>query len=100
MRPTHGAIALLALPLAFAATAAEGQARPDTRNMTCAQANQLVQQRGQVVMNTGPRTYRRFVANRGFCDRDAFTRVEFVPTLDNPQCPVEWVCFRRPRGNR
>ena len=51
-------------------------------------------------MNTGPRTYRRFVANRGFCARDAFTRVEFVPTLDNPQCPVEWVCFRRPRGNR
>ncbi|MEJ8476264.1 hypothetical protein [Roseibium algae] len=47
----------------LASTAANGQARPDTRDMTCTQAQALVKQRGEVVMTTGQYTFERFIAD-------------------------------------
>ncbi len=43
------------------------EARPDVRSMTCKQLQAFVMKNGAVVMNTGPRTYNRFVYHRGFC---------------------------------
>ncbi len=46
---------------------AGAEARPDTRSMTCNQLQAFIKKNGAVVMNTGPRTYNRFVYHRGFC---------------------------------
>jgi hypothetical protein len=71
-------------------------ARPDTRQMTCAQANALVKERGAVVMTTGRHTYRRFVAHQGFCDRWEITMPDYAPTRDNPRCVINGVCREPP----
>jgi hypothetical protein len=67
-------------------------ARPDTRTMTCAQANQLVRQRGAVVMSTGQHTFRRFVASRAYCDPWEVRKTFYAPTRDARQCPISGVC--------
>lgn len=84
-------IGLAVLAAAALADAAAAQ-RPDTRRMTCAQVNRLVQQYGAVVMTTGPHTFQRFVANWGYCDRWQEIWPEYAPTLDTPQCVVHWIC--------
>jgi hypothetical protein len=86
-------LTMVSIVAAAAALAGGAQAqRPDTRAMTCAQVNQLVQQYGQVVMTTGQHTYQRFVANWGYCDRWQETWPEYAPTRDTPRCPVHYVC--------
>ncbi|GGB58323.1 hypothetical protein GCM10011316_32980 [Roseibium aquae] len=87
----------LAFLLAAALTAALAvpalaQARPDLRTMTCAQAQALVKQRGQVVMTTGPHTYFRFVSRINYCDSWEQLFVKYGSTRDNPKCPVAYEC--------
>ncbi len=82
----------LALACIIPLAAAEA-ARPDTRAMTCASAQRLVQQRGAVVMTTGQHTYFRFVANRGFCDAWEAIKPKRAPTRDVRQCPVGYECY-------
>ncbi len=50
------ALAAGAALTALALTCATAQARPDTRSMSCAQAQAFIQQNGAVVMSTGPYT--------------------------------------------
>lgn len=100
MKVAAALLAFGALAATVVSPTAEAAREFDTRNLSCARVNQIVQERGQVVMDTGPRTYQRFVANRGYCGRSEFTKVEFVPTADNPQCPVRWICFRRTTPGR
>jgi len=74
--------------------------RPDTRQMTCAQAQSLVKQRGRIVLSTGPVTYETFVSDARYCDRHAkMVRVKFAPTRDDPKCPVGNRCYQN-RNNR
>ncbi|WP_254170632.1 hypothetical protein [Roseibium polysiphoniae] len=85
------------LPLASEVYA---QARPDTRTMTCAQAQALVTQRGEVVMTTGPNTFERFIADARFCySRTPLTAPAFAPTKDNQKCDVGKRC-RQQRNYR
>ncbi|MBJ3774124.1 hypothetical protein [Acuticoccus mangrovi] len=93
----RGALAGLAVAVtvgALTATAAPAAARPDTRTMTCAEANALVRREGQVVMTTGTYTYRRFVANVGYCDRWQGIKPEYAPSRDNPKCVMHSVCYQ------
>ncbi len=80
----------LALPLL---TVTAAQARPNTTAMRCADAQALVAQGGAVVMNTGPRTFRRFVANVGYCDRTQRIRPSYAPAADARQCQVAYECY-------
>lgn len=90
-----GLLPVLLLSSGFAPQPAHAQARPDTRSMTCAQAQALVQQRGEIVMNTGPHTFERFIAHAGFCYmRSPMTRPVYAPTRDNKKCAVGKKCFR------
>jgi len=66
--------------------------RPDTRAMTCQQAQAFVRQRGAVVMTTGQFTYSRIVAGLGFCGGDEETQLKIAPTRDQPRCRVGLVC--------
>ncbi|SDT95926.1 hypothetical protein SAMN05428979_0726 [Stappia sp. ES.058] len=75
-------------------------ARPDTRTMTCAQAQNLVQRSGAIVLSTGQYTYSRFVADRRYCSHYEILRPSYAPTRDTAQCPVAYYCERvvRPRN--
>lgn len=68
------------------------QARPDLRNMTCAQAQQMVKRLGGVVFTTGPHTYSLFVSNYSYCDPGERLFIQYGPTKDNPKCPVAYEC--------
>lgn len=92
-----------ALPSIAAALAAglcvgvtEAAARPDTRTLTCAQANALVEQSGAVVMTTGDYTFERFVSGRRYCDPWQWIKPRYVPTRDEPRCVLHSVCWDPP----
>ncbi|MTI00040.1 hypothetical protein [Roseibium sp. RKSG952] len=66
---------------------------PSLADMTCAQAQQMVKSRGQVVMMTGPETFDRFVADAEYCDSNIdFTIPHFATTKDNAKCNVGKRC--------
>lgn len=90
-------LASAALLILFALPA---NARPDTRTMTCAQAQDLVQRSGAIVLSTGQHTYSRFVADRRYCGHYEILRPSYAPTRDTAQCPVAYYCERvvRPRN--
>ena len=94
MRTSTKILSLAAL--IAACTAQVAHARPDTRAMTCAQAQQLVQRSGSIVMSTGQYTYARFVSSGRYCYRGEAAYREYVPTRDNRQCLIGYEC-RDPR---
>ncbi len=67
-------------------------ARPDTRSMTCAQAQNLVKNQGSAVLTTGQRTFSLFVTRQSSCDYRERLQRQFAPTADNPRCPVAYQC--------
>lgn len=87
------------LTLAALMTATVAEARPDLRQMTCAQAQNLVRQHGAVVFTTGRNTYSMFVSNRSYCDWNQELFPQYGPTRDNRKCRVAFECkeplFRR-----
>ena len=90
MKRIHLFTAALALGSIALTTAA--QARPDLRQMTCQQAQNLVRQHGAVVFTTGQYTYSMFVSNRSYCDYNQELFVQYGPTRDNRKCPVAYEC--------
>jgi hypothetical protein len=91
--------AAAALCASLAAGGALAQGRPSSVTMTCAQTAQLVFSRGALVLGTGGLTYDRYVRDRGFCGVTQITRQEFVPTRDNPACPIGYTC-KEPSENK
>ncbi|MCJ2014262.1 hypothetical protein [Methylobacterium sp. J-076] len=94
MRPLVLALLLFALAAA-AGTAARAQARPPrgsvTARMTCAEAMALVEREGDIVIAAnGPPE--RLVRNRDQCQLSEISELRFVPTRDNPQCPIGYRC--------
>lgn len=78
--------------LLFPAVAIAQQGRPDTTQMPCAAAHNLVQRVGGIVLRTGGHTYDRFVRDKGFCTPQEMTKPAFVPSRDDPQCFVGYTC--------
>ena len=63
-------------------------ARPDTRNATCAELQQMIQSRHAVVLTTGPNTYDRYVRQFGTeCDWPQVPMSAYVQTRDG-RCPL------------
>ncbi|RTM03919.1 MAG: hypothetical protein EKK31_17945 [Hyphomicrobiales bacterium] len=82
-----GKIAFCAAAMVVAATNF-ADARPDTRNMTCAQIQALIQSQHAAVLSTGANTYDRYVRQFGNeCDAPYVPMVDYVPTHDG-QCMV------------
>lgn len=67
-------------------------ARPDTRGMSCAQAQDLVHHNGAVVLTTGQHTYDRYVADGRYCDFSEVPMPSWVRTSDQRKCMVGYVC--------
>ena len=95
MRPL--ALALLCAHLVAVATGmgAFAQSRPPrgsvTARMTCAEAMALVKGEGDVVIAAGAAPA-RFVSGPGQCSGSEIAELRFVPTRDNPQCPIGYHC--------
>ncbi len=68
-------------------------AYPEVWRMTCAQAQQFVRERGAVILSTGPHTYSRFVATRGYCQYFEKIKPQWAQTADKKQCPVAYQCY-------
>jgi len=76
-------IGLVAGTILLAAGGAD--ARSDTRAMTCAGTQALIQSRHAAVLTTGPNTYDRFVRQYGNeCDWPEVPMPVAVPTRDGP----------------
>lgn len=76
---------------------AGAEARPKVYQMSCAQAQSLVQRSGAVVVDTSPTTFHRVVASRAYCDYDQRVRNYYTRTKDVAQCAIGFECFRRLR---
>jgi len=87
-------LALSVLALVIAGTSIV-EARPNTTQMTCAQAAATVARAGAIVLSTGVHTYDRFVATNAFCLPGQETRAAQAATLDNPFCAVGYICRQR-----
>ena len=62
-----------------------------TARMTCAEAMDLVRREGDVTIVAGSAP-ERFVRDRKQCDYSEIAELRFVPTRDNPQCPIGYRC--------
>ena len=72
---------------------AQGRSSASTaRLLTCADAIALVKQEGAVLLAPPKGPPERFVRDRSFCTFSEIAELRFVPTRDNPQCPVGYRC--------
>jgi hypothetical protein len=76
------------------------QGAPLTLRMSCHGARELVGAQGAIVLNTSPTTYDRYLAGSGQCALGEVTEPAWVPTADNPQCPVGYRCVTRTTPSR
>lgn len=83
---------LLSAAAALVAATTVAEARPNTLDMSCAQAAATVASYGAAVLSTGPHTYDRFVAHSGFCLPKQYARPASAPTYDTPYCDIGYVC--------
>lgn len=66
-------------------------ARPSTFQMTCREAQDLVQEKGAIPLNYAysPQAgwlFSRYVASGSYCDTNQMTVSTSVPTMDEPKC--------------
>lgn len=71
------------------------QGRPDARAMTCAQVQDLIDQRGAAVLTTGQHTYDRFIARWNRCDHPFIPQDTRISTRDTNRCEV-YICRDNP----
>jgi len=80
-------VSAAALAFAAALSVPASAQRPDARNMTCQQVNDMIASSGAVVLTTGQYTYDRYVADGRFCSFPYSTRPESISTRDG-ECTV------------
>ncbi len=78
-------IAALVLTLASSAAFA---AIPETTNLTCQDARELVRRNGVINMTTNGGRYVRYVADSSWCSSDEEARNVWVETADAQNCPI------------
>jgi hypothetical protein len=71
-----------------------GEARPDARRMSCAEAQALIDREGAVVLTTGDHTYQRYVSGTAECGHMNAAQQASISTRDDRQCTVQ-ICGRR-----
>jgi hypothetical protein len=81
---------LLILAALLAGVTAQA-ARPNTQNMTAAQARALVEKSGSIVLSTSSFGYDRFVANQYLCGSSKAVAA-YVPTLDSDAAFIGYSC--------
>ncbi len=85
-------VALAVLGTTLASLPAGAQPRTPTVRLTCAEAMAIVKAEGTVTLGIGGRAPERFVRDRSLCELTEIAELRFVPTRDNPQCPIGYRC--------
>lgn len=83
---------LASAAIAFSITVPVAEARINTTNLSCNQAQDLVYSRGAIVLSTGRNTYDRFVANRSFCPIGDYAKPAYVRTRNRRSCDIGYTC--------
>ncbi|EEA95697.1 hypothetical protein [Pseudovibrio sp. JE062] len=88
------ALTLSVLGLVSAASVAQAMNVPltSTTDLTGSQVKALVQDKGAVVLATGPGLYDRFVANGSFCGPHEETQRAYVVTKDSNHSLIGYTC--------
>ncbi|KQP07444.1 hypothetical protein ASF28_15375 [Methylobacterium sp. Leaf99] len=86
------AIVTRCFALALCVVLATPASAQTTGRMTCADAMALVKRQGAILLDTGNQTFQRFVRDRSFCEITEIADLRFVPTRDNPECPIGYRC--------
>jgi hypothetical protein len=96
-RPATMRTALLAAAVAalLPVNAADAQ-RPNTQNMSCAQARSVVASAGSIVLSTGVHTFDKYVVSPGFCSFGEYAYDATVPTVDTRNCRIGYRCDSNP----
>jgi hypothetical protein len=81
----------LAFCVALATPASAQSPLSTTQRMICADAMALVKTRGSVAISSGGAP-ERFVRDRSQCNLTEIAELRFVPTRDNPECPIGYRC--------
>ena len=92
MKPVTLAVLGSALAPFLALPPAHAQTRAPATRAICAEAMATVKEQGDVVLSLGGRPPERFVRDRSFCELTEIAELRFVPTRDNPQCPIGYRC--------
>jgi len=74
------------------ASVTSGFARMDVRQMTCGEAQQLVQSQRAIVLTLTNTTYDRIVSNQRFCDSMTIGQNVYAQTRDSNQCLIGQRC--------
>jgi hypothetical protein len=84
----------LALALCAVLATPAGAQNPLTslQRMTCADAMALVKAKGSILFGPGGGPAERLVRDRGQCNLTEIADLRFVPTRDNPECPIGYRC--------
>lgn len=103
---TMVAVAAIAGAFAPSAVGAQGISRVDAARLSCNALQQIIQDRGAVIvrsrsLRSGNRLSDRYVSRRGFCYEGEVTRYGSVATADRDMCSVK-LCVDNPyrRNNR
>ena len=88
------ALTLSVLSLVSAASIAQAMNVPltNTSELTGSQVKALVQDKGAVVLATGPGLYDRFVANGSHCNPSEETQHAYVVTKDSNHSLIGYTC--------
>lgn len=83
--------------IALLGASAFANARPYSKNMSCAAAKDLVTANGAIVMNYDYSAragwlYERFVAHGGYCGGGEITKAAWVETNDSASCFIGYTC--------
>jgi hypothetical protein len=79
---------IFTLPFILMADAALAQGRPNSLAMSCSSVQALIQQRGGIVIGSGPDIFDRFVSSPYFCMGGETIDYTWVRTRDARRCPV------------
>lgn len=91
-------ILVLILALASLTVSAEAIQRYNIGSMSCSQVHAVLQQeRAAILRHRSPRSglvlYDRYVENGNYCPSYNVAVTDYLPTADNPSCPV-YHCVR------
>ena len=92
MKPVTLVVLGSALVPVLAVNPASAQPRTPIVRLSCAEAMAMVKAEGAVTLGFGGRPPERLVRDRSFCEITEIAELRFVPTRDNPQCPVGYRC--------
>lgn len=92
MKKLATALSAFAISAIAFGSAASAAGHVNTLDLTGSQVQQIVQDQGSVILDTGANTFDRYVANASFCLVGENAQAAYVPTADSSANFVGYTC--------